>query len=211
MDTGTPSHAVSMRSAPPGSWALPRFVLAGLVGNGAHALVFLLLGAATALPVAVVNVLAAVLSTLLTNELHRRFTFRRAVRGSWFKGHGVGGATAVAGLVLSTAAVTAWHHLVPGAGQLGGLLVVHLVTGLVGLGNFVLLRSVLRAPARAVVLERTVTGAAGAAPVRAGRLPRAGEVWTRTAPAQVLRAPSASSAGCAPTAARRRDSPSCCP
>ncbi|NAZ85251.1 GtrA family protein [Kineococcus indalonis] len=199
MDTGTPSRCVSTRSVPVRSvpvrsvpvrsvpvrsvpvrsvpvrsvpvrlWVLLRFVLAGAVGNGAHALAFLLLGAATALPVAAVNVVAVALSTVLTNELHRRFTFHHGARTSWFKGHGVGGAAAVAGLVLSTAALTAWHHLVPGAGRGSGLLVVYAVTGLVGLSNFVLLRSVLRAPAQAVAREeaaargRTVTSARTAA------------------------------------------------
>ncbi|WP_432482679.1 GtrA family protein [Kineococcus esterisolvens] len=130
----------------PGGRALPRFVLAGLAGNAAHAVVFLLLGAWAPLPVAAVNVSATVVSTLVANELHRRFTFRAAPGTPWFAGHGVGGAAAVAGLVLSTSALTAWHHLVPGAGDLSGLLVVHVVTGLVGLVNFLVLRSVLRSP-----------------------------------------------------------------
>ncbi|WP_337059727.1 GtrA family protein [Kineococcus sp. G2] len=129
---------------------LPRFVAAGLTGNAAHAVVFLMLGAWTALPVAAVNVSATVVSTLVANEMHRRFTFPGGAGTPWFRGHGVGGAAAVLGVVLSTSALTAWHHLVPGASALSGLLLVHAVTGLVGLANFLALRTVLRPrPARA--------------------------------------------------------------
>ncbi|MCI2237301.1 GtrA family protein [Paenibacillus sp. TRM 82003] len=124
--------------------ALSRFVVAGLVGNLAHAVVFLLLGAWTPLHVTAVNVSATVVSTLVANEMHRRFTFPGGTGTPWFRGHGVGGAAAVLGLVLSTSALAAWHHLVPGAGALSGLLLVHAVTGLVGLVNFLALRTVLR-------------------------------------------------------------------
>lgn len=125
-------------------WTLGRFVLAGLTGNVAHAAVFLALSAWAVVPVVVVNVVAVVLSTLVTNELHRRFTFPGGRSTAWFKGHGAGGAAAVVGLVLSTAALAAWHHLVPGASGASGLVVVYAVTGLVGLTNFLVLRSLLR-------------------------------------------------------------------
>ena len=131
------------------AWTLARFVVAGATGNGAHAVVFLVLGAATALPAAVGNVLATVVSTLVANELHRRFTFRAAGSSAWSTGHGIGGAAAVAGLVLSTLALTGWHRLVPGASDLSGLVVVHVVTALVGASNFLVLRVALRAPGRA--------------------------------------------------------------
>ncbi|NAZ76249.1 GtrA family protein, partial [Kineococcus sp. T13] len=143
---GPPPAPWRRRSAE--AWTLGRFVLAGAAGNGAHAVVFLVLGAATALPAAVGNVLATVVSTLVANELHRRFTFRAAGSGAWATGHGIGGAAAVAGLVLSTLALTGWHSLVPGASDLSGLVVVHVVTALVGTTNFLLLRVALRAPAR---------------------------------------------------------------
>ena len=126
------------------AWTLGRFVVAGLLGNVAHAVVFLLLGALTASPATFNNVVAVVVSTLVANELHRRFTFRGARSTSWFKGHGLGGAAAAVGLVLSTAALSAWHHVVPGAGAASALAVVHTVTGLVGLTNFLVLRRVLR-------------------------------------------------------------------
>ena len=126
------------------AWTLGRFVVAGLLGNVAHAVVFLLLGALTASPATFNNVVAVVVSTLVANELHRRFTFRGARSTSWFKGHGVGGAAAAVGLVLSTAALSAWHHVVPGASEASALVVVYTVTGLVGLTNFLALRSVLR-------------------------------------------------------------------
>ncbi|WP_369054816.1 GtrA family protein [Kineococcus terrestris] len=124
-----------------------RFVGAGLAGNGTHALVFLLLVRFAPVPVAAVNVVAVVLSTVATNELHRRFTFRGGASTAWFKGHGVGGAAALTGLVLSTTALTLWHHLAPGASGASGLAVVYAVTGTVGLVNFLVLRRVLRAPA----------------------------------------------------------------
>lgn len=133
---------------PPGRLAragtLGRFVVAGLTGNAAHAAVFLALTAWAVVPVVAVNVVAVVVSTLVANELHRRFTFPGARSTSWFRGHGAGGAAAAVGLVLSTAGLAGWRHLAPDAGEVGGLLVVHAVTGLVGLTNFVVLRSVLR-------------------------------------------------------------------
>ncbi|WP_432534385.1 GtrA family protein [Kineococcus arenarius] len=134
-----------MRTATPvaPTRTLPRFVAAGLTGNLAHAVVFLLLQTCTPIPVAVVNVSAAVFSTLVANEMHRRFTFPGAAGTPWFRGHGVGGAAALLGVVLSTAALAVWHHLVPGASALSGLLLVHAVTGLVGLANFLALRTVL--------------------------------------------------------------------
>ena len=127
--------------APP--WTLLRFVGAGAAGNAVHAGLFLLL-AATTLPVAAVNVAATVVSTVTTNELHRRFTFTAAAGTPWFRGHGLGGAAALTGLVLSTSALTLWHHLAPGAGAASGLLVVYSVTTAVGLTNFLVLRRALR-------------------------------------------------------------------
>lgn len=135
-----PVGATRPRWTPP--WTFLRFAGAGAAGNLVHAAVFLLL-TATPSPVAVVNVVATVVSTVTTNELHRRFTFRAAAT-PWFRGHGVGGAAAVTGLLLSTSALTLFHQLRPEARALGGLLLVQAVTAVVGLTNFLVLRRALR-------------------------------------------------------------------
>ncbi|WP_432492327.1 GtrA family protein [Kineococcus gypseus] len=138
---GAPAVAGRTRRAE--AWTLLRFAAAGLSGNAAHAAVFL---AAAALPAAVAHVLATALSTLVTTELHRRFTFRAAARTPWYRGHGTGGAAAAAGLAASTGALLAQQHLFPLAGHLAALLVVQLTTAAVGTVNFLLLRAVLRTP-----------------------------------------------------------------
>lgn len=175
MVTAPPPRAPRVTSPRP-PWTLLRFAGAGAAGNLTHAGVFLLL-AATTVPVALVNVAAVVLSTLVTNELHRRFTFRGAAGTPWWRGHGVGGATALGGLVLSTTALTLWHRWVPGAGPVSGLLVVQSVTALVGLTTFVLLRRTLTprtpvggAPAGGVPAPRAGHGPAGQ-PVADGLVP----------------------------------------
>ena len=127
------------------AWALLRFALAGAVASASYGVVFLVLATLTAAGAQLLNLVATVISTLVANELHRRFSFRGAPEGSLARGHGVGGANAVAGLVLSGLALAGWHHLAPHAGPVSDVLVVYAVNAAVGLVNFLVLRHALGA------------------------------------------------------------------
>ena len=125
--------------------ALLRFSIAGITASASYGLVFLLIGAVTSAGAHVLNVVATIISTLVANELHRRFSFRGASNASASRGHGIGSANAVAGLVLSTLALAGWHHLVPDAGDTSSIIVVYVVSAVVGLLNFLTLRHALGA------------------------------------------------------------------
>ena len=126
-------------------WSLLRFFVAGVTASASYGLVFLLLGAVTPANAHVLNVIATIASTLVANELHRRFSFRGASNASVSRGHGVGGVNAVVGLLLSTLALAGWHHLVPDAGNTSSVVVVYAVNAVVGLFNFLTLRHALGA------------------------------------------------------------------
>ena len=86
------------------------------------------------------NLAGSLASTVLSNELHRRLTFRAGAHVSPLAAQLQGGGMALAGVVL-TAVVLAWAETAVGpAGPVTQLLLVTAVTGLVGLGRFVGLR-----------------------------------------------------------------------
>jgi len=120
-----------------------RFVAAGLTASVSYGLLFLALGAVTDAPDLMVNLVATVVSTVLSNELHRRFTFRSSGRGSVVRGQGAGSAMAVLGLLVNSLVLAVWNLLVPDAGAVSTLAVAYCVNGLVGLVNFLVLRRVL--------------------------------------------------------------------
>ncbi|WP_448630085.1 GtrA family protein [Cellulomonas soli] len=131
-------HATDLR-------ALVRFVVVGLAANGSYGLVFLLVGNLTHRGPALLHVLATAVSTLVANEMHRRFTFAHAPKRSWLRGHGVGTATALVGFLATSAALSWWHVVAPGASHVSSVLVVYTTTAAVGLGNFLTLRRTLGA------------------------------------------------------------------
>ncbi|GAA3803851.1 hypothetical protein CSO01_02200 [Cellulomonas soli] len=125
--------------------AFARFAVVGLAANGSYGLVFLLVGDLTHRGPAFLHVLATAVSTLVANEMHRRFTFAHATKRSWVRGHGVGTMTALAGFLATSAALSWWHVIAPGASHLSSVLVVYATTAAVGLGNFLALRRTLGA------------------------------------------------------------------
>ena len=129
---------------------LVRFVAVGLAASVSYALVFLVVGRVPRLGDHVSNLVATIASTVLANELHRRFTFRGAAGASVARSQGTGAVTAAVGLAASTMALAGWHRIAPDAGSLSSIVVVYLVTGIVGLANFVALRTALggRRPAK---------------------------------------------------------------
>src|SRR4051794_18105646 len=119
-----------------------RFVLVGGVSSLLYAVVFLLLDGFGNQPA---NVVGAIASSMLANELHRRLTFHAGARVSWFAAQWEGGGLAVAGMV-ATGLALGWFDSIGGDhGSLTDLTVVALVTGAIGLVRFVALRWVFGA------------------------------------------------------------------
>jgi putative flippase GtrA len=118
-----------------------RFVFVGGVSSLLYALVFVLLGGLGDQPA---NIVGAIASSVLANELHRRLTFHAGERVSWFAAQWEGGGLAVAGMI-ATAAALAWFDSVAGDSSMADLGIVALVTGAIGLIRFVALRWVFGA------------------------------------------------------------------
>ena len=86
------------------------------------------------------NLVGAIASTLLANELHRRLTFHAGQQVSWFTAQWEGGGLAGVGLVATSLALGGVHALI-GDGGTGQLCLIAAVTGAIGLVRFVALRS----------------------------------------------------------------------
>jgi putative flippase GtrA len=136
---------------------LLRFVLSGLIGNGTYAVLVLLLEA-TAWHMVAIHLLATAIATIVTNELHRIFTFRGSPRASVVRSQCAGGAMSMVGLVLSSLVVAAWESHAPHATPLTTILLVWAVTGLVGLTNFAVLRVGLGASRSPMASDRRQEG-----------------------------------------------------
>lgn len=155
-DLGTlaPARSAAWRTRITGARAtelrsLVRFAGVGLAANGSYGLVFLVLGEVLRPGAAVLHVLSTAVSTVVANEMHRRFTFAHGERRSWVRGHGVGTAAAAVGFVATSLALSWWHVVAPGASHVSSVLVVYATTAAVGLGNFLALRRTLGAARRA--------------------------------------------------------------
>ncbi|MFE3292099.1 GtrA family protein [Rhodococcus sp. NPDC059234] len=126
-------------------WAaqLARFALVGGSSNVLYALSFLVLASFGTF---LANAVGVVTSTVLSNELHRRRTFRAADRVHWFVAQWEGGAVAALGLVLSTAVLALMDRLVPTATGVAQALVVIVASAAVGGLRFLVLRTTIFAP-----------------------------------------------------------------
>ena len=94
-----------------------RATIFGISEGGTLSLLFLVMGALTDAPDLMLNLVATVVSTVLSNELHRRFTFRTTGRGSVARGQSAGSGMAVIGLLVNSLALangTFWFPM-PGA------------------------------------------------------------------------------------------------
>jgi putative flippase GtrA len=86
------------------------------------------------------NLVGAVVSTVLANEMHRRLTFHAGDRVPWLAAQLEGGGLTLAGMAatsLALAGLSAWTDVTGATVQ---LLVIGAVTGLVGLVRFAALR-----------------------------------------------------------------------
>jgi putative flippase GtrA len=135
-----------------------RFVAVGLVTSATYGVVFLLLGSFTDAPHLVINVAATADSTVLGNELNRRFTFRAGAAGSVARGQSAGLGMAAIGLLVSSLVLTGWQWISPEASDLSTLLVVYATTGLIGIANFAVQHTVLRGRSRPAPADGQVPG-----------------------------------------------------
>jgi putative flippase GtrA len=115
-----------------------RFVLVGGLSTLLYGLVFI---AADGLGDQIANLIGAVLSTLLANELHRRLTFRAGGQVSWFTAQWEGGGLAVVGLVTTSMALAGFRALFGDVPALAQISLVTAVTAVIGAMRFVALRA----------------------------------------------------------------------
>ncbi len=119
-------------------WAqFVRFVGVGAVANVLYGTLFVALADLGSRPA---NLVGALASSALANELHRQLTFRAGGRVTWVRAQWEGGGLALVGLGATTVALGWFDAVAPTAGTVAHLVVVAVVTGLVGLGRFVVLR-----------------------------------------------------------------------
>ncbi len=114
-----------------------RFVAVGGVANVLYGVLFLLLQGLGSQPA---NLVGALASSALANELHRRLTFRAGGRVTWSRAQWEGGGLALAGIVATSVALAQYDALAPAGGPVAHLAVVAVVTGAVGLARFAALR-----------------------------------------------------------------------
>jgi putative flippase GtrA len=113
-----------------------RFVTVGVSSSVVYFGLFLGLRGLGPVPA---NVVAFVLSSVLANELHRRVTFHAGGRVGWLTAQCEGGGVALAGLLVTSAALSALDRVV-GTAWWAQLLLIAAVTGAIGLIRFAALR-----------------------------------------------------------------------
>jgi putative flippase GtrA len=115
-----------------------RYVVVGAVSSTVYALLFIGLGGFGDQPA---NLVGAIVSTLLANEMHRRLTFHAGQQVSWFTAQWEGGGLAVVGLVATSFTLAGVHMLVGDVGTAAQLALIAAVTGAIGLVRFIALRT----------------------------------------------------------------------
>jgi putative flippase GtrA len=157
--TDTDTAAARRDPATPGPLAsFARFVLFG--GGVGFASSTAVAGLAGLMPWAVANALVTVVSTLLSTELHARFTFGAGHAG--WRQHWQSAGSATAAYLVTSAAVLVLHLVQPSAGVLYEQGVYLTAAGLAGAGRFLVLRVFVFAGGR----TRTTVQAMSPAPVR---------------------------------------------
>ncbi|MEV0643218.1 hypothetical protein AB0I77_51715 [Streptomyces sp. NPDC050619] len=159
--TATDPAAARRTPATPGPLAsFARFVLfGGGVGVASSAAVA---GLAGLMPWVAANALITVASTLLSTELHARFTFGAGHAG--WREHWQSAGSATAAYVVTSTAVLVLHLVQPSAGVLYEQVVYLTAAGLAGIGRFLVLRVFVFAAGR--TRTRTTVRAMSPAPAR---------------------------------------------
>ncbi|MEU3693524.1 GtrA family protein [Streptomyces narbonensis] len=166
--------AQSRRHAAPGAFtAFARFVLCG--GGVGIASSFAVTGLASWIPWLLANALTAVASTLLSTELHARFTFGAGGRATW-RQHTQSAGSAAAAYVVTCGAMLLLRQLVEEPSTTLEQVVYLTASALAGAARFVVLRLVVFARNR----SRTTETATATATVTATATTRT-DATTRTA------------------------------
>ncbi|MCU1640324.1 MAG: hypothetical protein JWN03_599 [Nocardia sp.] len=116
---------------------LIRFALVGGSSNIAYVVLFTAMNGVSPL---VANIAGSIVSTVIANELHRRLTFRASGRVGWFSAQWEGGALAMIGLLISTAALAGLEFWAPGLGEIAQATAMIVVMAVVGGLRFLALR-----------------------------------------------------------------------
>jgi len=121
-----------------------RYVVVGGLSSALYAVAFIALDGFGDQPA---NLVGAIASTLLANEMHRRLTFHAGAQVTWFTAQWEGGGLAAVGLVLTSLALAGVHALIGDVSTVSQLGLIAAVTGAIGLVRFVALRSWVFSPA----------------------------------------------------------------
>ncbi|MBL1075986.1 GtrA family protein [Nocardia sp. 2] len=116
---------------------LIRFALVGGSSNIAYVLLFTTM---TAFGPLSANIAGSIVSTVIANELHRRLTFNAAGKVGWFKAQWEGGALALIGMLITTAALAGLEFWAPGLGAIEQAAAMIALMAAVGGARFLLLR-----------------------------------------------------------------------
>lgn len=132
-----PTHVVAYLRSDRAFAQLIRFTLVGGSSNIAYLLLFLTMHGIGPL---VANIAGSIASTVIANELHRQLTFHAAGRVGWFTAQWEGGALALLGLGISTAALAGLDCWAPNLGGIAQASAVLTVMAAVGGLRFLALR-----------------------------------------------------------------------
>ncbi|MFF4429397.1 hypothetical protein ACFYZ4_09505 [Streptomyces sp. NPDC001513] len=159
--------AQSTQQAAPGAFAaFARFVLCG--GGVGLASSFAVASLGSWLPWALANALITVGSTLLSTELHARFTFGAGGRATW-RQHAQSAGSAAAAYAVTCMAMLLLQQLVATPGAVLEQVVYLSASALAGVARFAVLRLVVfaRNRSQATATIRTAHAASPAGPVHA--------------------------------------------
>lgn len=155
------------RRPAPGAFAsFARFVLCG--GGVGVASSFAVVALASWMPWVLANALIAVASTLLSTELHARFTFGAGGRATWHQ-HAQSAGSAAAAYAVTCAAMFVLQQLVASPGAVLEQVVYLSASAFAGVARFVVLRLVVfaRGRSRAAAVVGPVYAIVGRAPAQA--------------------------------------------
>ncbi|KJY35819.1 hypothetical protein [Streptomyces sp. A1547] len=160
------------QSAPGAVTAFARFVLCG--GGVGLASSFAVAALAVWIPWGLANALVTAVSTLLTTELHARFSFGAGGRATW-RQHAQSAGSAAAAYAVTCLAMLVLHQLAASPGALLEQVVYLSASAIAGVARFAVLRLVVfaRNRSQAAATVRTARPVRATAPRAAAELCRA--------------------------------------
>jgi putative flippase GtrA len=118
-----------------------RFVVVGGLSSALYAVLFIALEGVGSQPA---NLVGAIASTLLANELHRRLTFHAENRVSWLTAQWEAGGVTVIGLITTSTALRVLDAATGNTQPVVQVAVVATVTAVIGALRFIALRWIFR-------------------------------------------------------------------